>query len=208
MAILFADLSGYTALTEVHGSIMAADLIDKYISLVKSSLVGKCKLQERVGDEIMIVSECADDLVRSTLNILSNTMKENNFLQIHGGLHYGKVLHRENSFYGSPINLTSRIAAKAQAGSILCSDDFVNALSNRSISNLISKGKCGFKNIVGEKEVYELNIEKKSYHIDPICHMVILDSTEMMVKKATGNLYFCSKACLEMYNEKNKLALN
>ena len=54
LAILIADLSGYTALTEVHGAHAAADLIDTYQEIVERSLVGESRLQERVGDEVMI----------------------------------------------------------------------------------------------------------------------------------------------------------
>ena len=63
IAILIADLSGYTALTEMHGSLTAADLIDKYVDIVNASLIGDSKLQERVGDEVMIVARSADELL-------------------------------------------------------------------------------------------------------------------------------------------------
>ena len=60
MAILIADLSGYTALTETHGASAAADIIDKYVEMVKDSLVGDSHFHERAGDEVMIVSSSAD----------------------------------------------------------------------------------------------------------------------------------------------------
>lgn len=50
IAILMADLSGFTAMTEVHGPEMAAQMIDKYVSLVKSSLKGQSSMLERAGD--------------------------------------------------------------------------------------------------------------------------------------------------------------
>ncbi|HEY6976652.1 MAG TPA: hypothetical protein VH396_10210 [Chitinophagaceae bacterium] len=56
IAIMIADLSGYTAHTEVHGSISSADLVDKYLQIVEESLLGDCYLHERTGDEVMIVS--------------------------------------------------------------------------------------------------------------------------------------------------------
>ena len=49
IAILIADLSGYTALTEIHGSLSAADLIDKYVDIVNASLIGDSRLQEFLG---------------------------------------------------------------------------------------------------------------------------------------------------------------
>ena len=43
IAILIADLSGYSALTETHGAVSAADLIDKYLGIVEDCLVGDSK---------------------------------------------------------------------------------------------------------------------------------------------------------------------
>lgn len=40
VAILMADLSGYTALTETHGAASAANLTDKYIRIAENCLVG------------------------------------------------------------------------------------------------------------------------------------------------------------------------
>lgn len=200
IAILMADLSGYTALTETHGSVAAADLIDKYTGIVENSLVGDSKLHERTGDEIMIVSASPDSLLATALMIGKNTLNEENFLQVHGGLHYGNVLKRANSYFGSAINLTSRIAAKANPGTYWCSEEFVNALSDKSACMLISKGNHLFKNISKEKEVFELCItDRKTFYIDPVCRMLILDPQNAIPHPNEGNKYFCSPDCLEIY---------
>jgi len=203
IAILMADLSGYTALTETHGSFAAADLIDKYIGIVENCLVGHCQFHERTGDEIMIVSDSPDCLLATALMIGKNTLNEENFLQIHGGLHYGKVLKRGNSYFGSTINLTSRIAAKANAGTYWCSEEFVNALSNKSAFPLTSKGNHIFKNISEEKEVFELCIEgRMSFYIDPVCRMLIVDPQKAILHPTETDKYFCSSDCLEIYKTK------
>ena len=202
IAILMADLSGYTALTETHGSVSAADLIDKYVSIAENCLVGDCTLHERVGDEIIIISSSPDHLMATALMIGSYTSNEENFLQVHGGLHFGKVLKRGNSFFGSAINLTSRIAAKAKAGTFLCSDEFVNALTDRSAFSLTSKGNHSFKNVNKEKEVFEVGIEiKNGSYIDPVCRMLILDPQNAIYHPHEDEIYFCSSQCLELYRE-------
>jgi class 3 adenylate cyclase/YHS domain-containing protein len=205
IAILMADLSGYTALTETHGSHVAADLIDKYIEIAKDCLAGDSQLHERTGDEIMIVSSSPDSLLATAIMIGKRTSNEENFLRIHGGMHYGKVLQRENSYFGSAINLTSRIAAKAVAGRLWCSDEFANALTDKSVHPLTSKGNHLFKNISGEKELFELCIEEeRAFYIDPVCRMLILDINNAIVGSAEDGHYFCSSACLEIYNHRTK----
>lgn len=206
LAILMADLSGYTALTETHGSVAAADLIDKYIGIVENCLVGDSRLHERTGDEIMVVSDSPDCLLATALMIAKNTLNEENFLQVHGGLHYGKVLQRANSYFGSAINLTSRIAAKANAGTYWCSHEYVNALSDKSVCKLISKGNHLFKNISEEREVFELFIEDRgAFYIDPVCRMLILDPKTAIPHPHEGDQYFCSPGCLEIYTTKGKV---
>ena len=200
VAILLADLSGYTALTETHGSVSAADLIDKYIQIAKNCLVGDTKLHQRTGDEIMFVSDSPDFLLATALKLEANTVSEENFLQVHGGLHYGKVLKRADSYFGTALNLAARIAAKAGAGTFWCSDEFVNSITDKSACTFESKGAHLFKNINGEKEVFEVDIKKtKKKYIDPVCRMLILNTEKAVHHSNKDELYFCSSQCLELY---------
>ena len=79
IAILMADLSGYTALTETHGAVAAADIIDRYIAIVEKCLVGDCRIHERTGDELMIVSSSPDFLLATALMIGKNTSVKRTF---------------------------------------------------------------------------------------------------------------------------------
>ncbi|RYE50791.1 MAG: adenylate/guanylate cyclase domain-containing protein [Sphingobacteriales bacterium] len=200
MAILMADLSGYTALTETHGSASAADLIDKYIRIAETCLVGDCRLHERNGDEIMIVSTSADSLLQTALLLGERAATEENFLQIHGGLHFGKVLKRGESYFGSPINLTARIAASATAETFCCSEEFIKALSDKSKYKMKSKGLQHFKNISAGKEVFEVSIKRKTtFYIDSVCRMLLLNLNEA-VQHPFEERYFCSSHCLHLYS--------
>jgi adenylate cyclase len=208
IAILIADLSGYTALTETHGALAAANLIDKFVEIVINCLVGDSQFYERTGDEIMIVSPSPDALLETAVLIAKNTSSEEYFLQVHGGLHYGNVLQRAGSYFGSAINLTSRIAAKARAGKLWCSDEFVNALSNKPQFSITSKGKQNFKNFNAEKEVFELGIgNRKIVHIDPVCRMLIQEPAQAIAHPTEPGTYFCSSACLHIHDHREKISL-
>ena len=200
IAILMADLAGYSALTETHGAASAADLIDKYIEIVEDSLVGDSYLKERTGDEVMIVSESPDFLLATAIMIMKNTTKEENFLQVHGGLHYGSVLKRNNSYFGSTINLTARIAANASPGAFWCSGGFINALTDKSTFKLEPKGKYSFKNIKEEIEIAEvLNAPANAFIIDPVCRMLILDKALAIQHPEKMDHFFCSQAFLDIF---------
>lgn len=200
ISILMSDLSGYTALTDVHGAVSAANLIDRYIEIIKDCLVGDSHFQERTGDEVMIVSSNPDFLLATAIKIINSTSNEHNFLQVHGGIHFGKVLKRHNSYFGSTINVTSRIAAKASPGTFWCSDAFIESLSNKSRIKLQSMGKHSFKNISGFMELYALSSENNNpVLIDSICRMLILDTAQAIKHPTQKDIFFCSTACLDIY---------
>jgi adenylate cyclase len=202
IALLMADLSGYTAMTETHGAHSAADLIDKYISLVRQCLVGNSRLHERTGDEIMIVSNSADDILATAVMIHGRTSKEEHFLQVHGGMHFGEVLKRNNYFFGSAINLAARITSKATAGSFWCSKDFVSVLSDKSKYRLESKGFHSFKNIKKEGEIFELITgDNPRYFTDPVCRMLIVDTKKAIPHASKPGIYFCSAQCSHIYSD-------
>ena len=199
IAILIADLSGYTALTETHGSSTAADMIDKFLEIVNDCLVGESKLHQCVGDEVLIISPSVEHLASTAVMLIQNCSKEHNFLQVHGGLHHGKILKRNNNYFGAAINLTSRIAAKANKGTFWCSNTFVNALPDKSRFTFYPKGMHSFKNVSEENEVFELIIENTNpFHIDPVCRMLI-HKKESAVQHPEENIFFCSDNCRDIY---------
>jgi class 3 adenylate cyclase len=55
-AILFADLSGFTALTEAHGDLDAADLAGRFHELAEVALRDGTRLIKTLGDAVMTAS--------------------------------------------------------------------------------------------------------------------------------------------------------
>ena len=198
LSILIADLSGYTALTEMHGPETAADLIDQYVSHVDEALVGDCYIHERVGDEVMIISSSADNLAATAAILLNNIFDKAHFLQLHGGLHTGILLKRNNSFFGSSLNVASRIAAKASPGTFLCSDIFFNSLSDKNKIAFALKGRYEFKNVKNEMELYEFLLQSdKKFFIDPVCRMLVRNTG--VPHPTNTELFFCSAECLNAF---------
>lgn len=213
IAILIADLAGYTALTEVHGASTAADVIDKYVEVVNASLVGSSRLHDRVGDEVLVVSDSADALLATAVLLLQTALKLPDFLQLHGALHYGTILYRHNDLYGNTVNLTSRMASKATSGSIVCSTDFIQALNNKHVLQFQSKGKFNFKNVSEEKEIMELVIDRpEAFFTDPVCRMLV-NAEKRYTHPVKSGIFFCSQNCLDIYlknedNNEDKMELN
>jgi class 3 adenylate cyclase len=200
IAILIADLSGYSALTEAHGASTAADVIDIYVEVVNDSLVGGSRLHERVGDEVMVVSDSADALLATAVQLWQKAVQMPGFLNLHGALHYGPVLFRNNSYFGTTVNVTSRMAAQAKAGTLVCSTDFFSGLTNKDVLQSQSMGRYTFRNVTEEIEVLELMTGKpNTYFTDPVCRMLVNTAENEYAHPVKPGIYFCSQTCLDIY---------
>ena len=62
VAIAFADLAGYTRLTEEQGELEAVDAVERFVEAVEASLPDDARVIKTIGDEVMIVGSDAGAL--------------------------------------------------------------------------------------------------------------------------------------------------
>ena len=208
-AILIADLSGYTAMTEMHGAAAAAIMIERYERLVHSCLVGDSIVLERVGDQVVVVSEKADDIASTAINLYEKAKLQHHFLPVHAGLHYGEVLVQNGHLYGSTLNLTARIAASAKEDTILCSVAFLNALSQPVPFEYRFHGLLRFKNVIRSQQIMELLLPSHDTchqkFIDPVCHLQLNERESLFKLRRRNKVYhFCSQHCMNVFQEISK----
>ena len=116
VAIAFADLAGYTQLTEEVGDEEVAGIVERFVANVNQSLPDEARILKTIGDEVMIVSPDAGSLIDWAVGfqILSN---ERPLPRI--GIHSGNVVFRDGDYFGREVNLAARVAARAAAGEVL-----------------------------------------------------------------------------------------
>ena len=204
LGILFVDLSGYTALTDIHGGHTAFKTIEVFQQIASKSLTGEAMIKERIGDELLIISAKPLDLLVTILKISRMAEQTSKFLKIKAGMHYGKLLVKGGKLFGATINLAARIIAIAKTDQILCSDDFLNSLpkSEKSLFKKLSNYK--FKNIREPIAIFELqsrsNNDDHDNTVDPVCKMILLPSNETISQEHFGKrYYFCSPKCKRLF---------
>ena len=203
IAILMADLSGYTAMTHTHGGASAAKIVQKYMQMVDRALVGSAKVVQRIGDQVVITSAVAQDILATVTQLSELINDEHHFLPIHVGLHYGSVFVDGDNLFGSTINVASRIMNLAQRGKILCTRQFLLKLD--SDDSFASIGQHRLKNVAEDYELFE-HIPAKgqiTFLIDPVCHMQI-DPAKCEHFAVINNIsyHFCSQQCCELFQSR------
>jgi adenylate cyclase len=116
VAIGFADLAGYTRLTEEEGEEQALGAVERFVDSVEETLPDDARIIKTIGDEVMIVGTDAATLVDWAVGF-QRLVAERPPPRI--GIHHGEVLYRDGDYYGREVNLASRVAARAAGGEVL-----------------------------------------------------------------------------------------
>ncbi|MDQ6915128.1 MAG: MerR family transcriptional regulator [Actinomycetota bacterium] len=124
VAIAFADLAGYTRLTEEEGEEEALDAVERFVEAVEHTLPDDARVIKTIGDEVMIVGSDAAALTDWAVGF-QELYAERPLPRI--GIHYGQTLYRDGDYYGQAVNQASRVAARAAGGVVLVTRPVVDA---------------------------------------------------------------------------------
>ena len=116
VAIAFADLAGYTRLTEEEGEEEAVSAVERFIEDVEVTLPDDARVIKTIGDEVMIVGSDVGALVDWAVGF-QQLVAERPLPRI--GIHCGDVIYRDGDYFGREVNQASRVAARAAGGEVL-----------------------------------------------------------------------------------------
>ncbi len=131
-AIVFTDLVGFTAYTDVHGDRAAVDVLDRQSTIVSDQLSGRGRIVKELGDGLMLWfgdGPMGLTVARSVLASVSAARDHDEFpLAVRMGMHVGDVIERGDDFVGQTVNIASRVADLAGPGELLVTEQVVRSL--------------------------------------------------------------------------------
>src|SRR4051794_17299128 len=116
VAIAFADLAGYTRLTEELGEEEALEIVERFVGLVAETLPEDARVVKTIGDEVMVVGTDAAALADWAVGFQELSVERP---RPRIGGHMGSVLYRDGDYYGRAVNLAARVSARATGGEVL-----------------------------------------------------------------------------------------
>ena len=124
VAIAFADLAGYTRMTEEAGEEEALTAVERFVEAVEETLPDDARIIKTIGDEVMVVGSDPAALTDWAVGFQA-THTERPLPRI--GIHYGETLYRDGDYYGREVNQAARVAARAAGGEVLVTRPVVDA---------------------------------------------------------------------------------
>lgn len=203
---LFADLAGYTALTESHGDEYAADVAAGFAAAIRETLEGYTAQEvKRVGDGVLIRAEDADQALHLAARLICDFGARHRALGVRVGMHTGSAVARDGDWYGQGVNLASRVLSAAEPGEVVLTAATRDAVGGAVLpGQLRPRGRKALKNVREPVELFALIPEgmpdDRRLPIDPVCHMTIDPDRAGETLVHDGTEYaFCSETCAKAF---------
>jgi class 3 adenylate cyclase len=201
---IFADLAGYTALTEAHGDEEAADAAASFERTVRV-LLEKYDAQQvkAIGDALMLRS--ADPAAAVLLaREIARLGARHGALGVRVGMHTGRAVRRADDWFGATVNVAARVADRACAHEVLMTaatrDAVVGLLAE---SDLQPRGPEVLKNVTEPVDLFALRVSEQAgseLHLDPVCRMAVDPGLAYATEVVDGVTYYlCSPGCVDSF---------
>jgi len=145
-AILFADMTGYTALMQEDEQL--ARLKRKRLKEVLEPAIASFngKVLQYYGDGSLSIFGSAIDSVHCAISI-QQQLQEEPKVALRIGIHTGDVIIEDEAIYGDGVNLASRIESLSVPGGIFISEKVFDEIKNQSTIDTREMGFFELKNV-------------------------------------------------------------
>ena len=137
MAVGFADMVGFTVLSQHLGDDELAAVVARFEELAHDTVVALGgRVVKMIGDEVMFVVQSATGAAQIGLSLAEAYASDDLLSDVRVALAFGPVLVKDGDFYGPVVNLASRLVNVARPGTVLISDEFKEALESEDADNI------------------------------------------------------------------------
>jgi adenylate cyclase len=130
VTIAFADLVGFTRLGEIVPPEDLERLAHRLTDLAHEVAAPPVRYVKSIGDEVMLVSSDPVAMLDALLELVEATEAIEDFPRLRTGAATGLAVSRAGDWFGSPVNLASRVTNAARPGAILVAETTRDAIGD------------------------------------------------------------------------------
>jgi adenylate cyclase len=198
---VFADIAGFTALTEAHGDYDAAALVAEFSQSVRAELPASGGSEVKtIGDAVMLAIPDAAAAILLGLRITHELMQGHGAPAVRVGLHHGPAVERDGDYFGAAVNLAARVSGEASGGEVLLTGQTAALAPELEGVLYEPRGRRELRNVREPVELFAAvrvgEADQRELPRDPVCRMSV--DPERSAGRLTYEdtaYYFCSLAC-------------
>jgi len=158
LAIVFADIAGYTSMMQAN-ELEALEKLERF----KVCLTSECAKNDGTivlyqGDGCLMTFPSALEAI-TCCQSLQLLFRDQPIVPVRIGIHLGDVVHKEGNIFGDSVNIASRVESIGIPGAVLFSESIQRCIVSHPNLKHVSLGKFEFKNVNKPLEVYALATE-------------------------------------------------
>ena len=201
---VFADIAGYTALTEAHGDADAAELAATFCGEISGiARASDGEVITTIGDAVMVRHPDPGGAVALGLLAAHEVIAGHGSPAVRVGMHHGPAIARGGDWFGATVNLAARVAAAASGGEVLVTAAVRERAGELDGVEFQSRGAQRMRNVAAAVPLYAAVRDERSSetrHLDPVCHMLVAEGREAGSFRHADTLYrFCSLDCARRF---------
>ena len=155
MTVCFADLTGFTRLGEALPPEDLERVANRLAELAHELSRAPVRFVKSIGDAVMLVCSDALPLVVAVLDLVA-AAAANDLPRLRVGVATGSAVTRVGDWFGSPVNVASRVTAAAQPGSVFIAESTKDAIGSAGDLSWSWIGPRHLKGVSGEVKLFRV----------------------------------------------------
>ena len=196
---LFADLAGYTALTEAHGDDAAADVALAFCEELNRRLPSGAEDLKMLGDSCLVRSPDAAGAARLGIALVEEVGMRQGFPRVRVGMHTGGAVERNGDWFGGGVNIAARTVECAGAGEVLLTEATLRSAGPLRGLVIEDRGLRTLRHLTEPQHLFRIRSTAAPRDLrveDPVCRMQVgIEERAASVVQNGVEYSFCSEAC-------------
>ncbi|MFZ4519830.1 MAG: adenylate/guanylate cyclase domain-containing protein [Microthrixaceae bacterium] len=133
---VFADLVGYTTLSERLGPLELSELVGSFEAIAYDTVAEHgARVVKTIGDEVLFAADDREVALATTVDLLRRAHR-GGLPPLRAGIDHGPAVWFEGDLFGPTVNRAARLVAEAPVGAVAASASFAEAVADAGWTDL------------------------------------------------------------------------
>ena len=155
LAVAFADMVGFTGLGEAVPPEDLVQLVERLADLAREIVEPPVRFVKTIGDAVMLICPDSVKLIDAMLALAEAADRDKTLPELRIGIASGWAVSRARDWFGSPVNVASRVTEVAPPGAVLVAGSARDAVGDAQGFAWSFVGSPRLKGVRGRTKLFQ-----------------------------------------------------